>query len=184
MKNLNLLLCVTLAVFIHLPGHAKEPTERKCPFEVWLGRQSNSGPFGEFSSAVVSKPSKALERKIAEVDLSWKVSVSVVHGAHLELPVTSNGYTTTVNGTVSSVRELEMLMLDKESSYIVAIISPREKSSFRNLLSLNIRVTEGPLKNAIVHLRNDKFPADRTNGFVAVYRVPDLIWDWRRRPYL
>ncbi|WP_145250498.1 hypothetical protein [Aeoliella mucimassa] len=178
----------------------QEPDPQQNSFALWLGRQTNvSRPFLSWGP---SDPRDFVASDYDLIDDRWKenggqIDLQVIRGSKVKLPETPNGYTTLVNGEVSTLffmtkvplpryeeGELPLerrippqptgvkLPIRKDSLYIVGITRLGE-STLQGGYSLNVRIKEGPLAGAIVYLRDYEHPESVGDPFVAIYKIPD-----------
>ncbi len=80
----------------------------QCPHAMWLGRQTNAGPFIDaggklhFKDVVESK-GNLVDRVWGEEKDSMSIDLRIVAGSKVRLPDTLNGYVTLINGEIGCV---------------------------------------------------------------------------------
>lgn len=123
----------------------------------WLGPQT--------------QPESAQEG-FALFDDLYKVSLIVVRGDELKSMKVPNivHFDDTVRRAPADWPE----HIEKDAKYVLGRIRKKGRSHVA-VYTLDCRIEDGPLKGAVVHLRDGRLPEDLTGEFAAYYRIPDEV---------
>ena len=133
-------------------------------FEDWLGPQTNEN--ATVSSPVVGTviDSKS-DRKLSRYDVSLKL----VRGKDIEIPASDNPVVTLVDGQPAEVKKVKLI---DNRIYLVGRVQLKPKQLGWRFYTLNLRVKKGPLKGAVVHLRDGSLQNSIRDACIAVYPIP------------
>lgn len=135
------------------------------PFEKWLGPQKNS----LINRNVVRE---AIDRAKHEKLSCYNFSLLVVKGSDLKLPTSENPV---VIFDGSEFKEVMSFTADANSKYLLSTFQLKKDQLGWRFYTLNVRVSDGALKGAIIHLRNDRIQETISEPCIAVYRIPSEI---------
>lgn len=172
-------LCNSLAygllfVFASVVAEAQDAQGRP-PFKSWLGPQTNK--TARFPSVVGQVIDVARHDKLPRYDLSLKI----IKGTGLRMPASKNAIVT-FDGT--EFQQTKDFAGDKDARYVVAQMQLKKGQPGWRFYTLNVRITAGALKGAVVHLRDGKIQDSMTDPCIAVYRIPgDLKVDEGNVPF-
>lgn len=132
------------------------------PFEKWLGPQKN----GLINRNVVRD---TIDRAKHEKLSCYNFSLLVVNGSELKLPTSENPI---VIFDGKEFKEVMSFVADANSKYLVSTFQLKKDQLGWRFYTLNVRVSDGELKGAIVHLRNDRIQETISEPCIAVYKIP------------
>ena len=122
----------------------------------WLGPQT-------IDPMIAAGPGYKLER--------YRVDLRVVEAADFEMPETTNDVVTFSDGEFGP---FELRAVEGARPLLVGSLRLEAELGWR-FYNLDVRVLEGPLRGALVHLRDGQLPASITDPYVAVYPIPDDV---------
>lgn len=131
-------------------------------FEKWLGPQKNSiADFGVVREVIDHRENRKLKL--------YDMGVKVVKGSELRVSDSENPLVVYEQGEFKQVKSFTA---DAESLYILTTFQLKKNQLGWVFYSLNVRVTDGELKGAIVHLRDDKIQESIKDPCFAIYKLP------------
>jgi hypothetical protein len=137
-------------------------------WEAWLGPQSNKQATLEatlFQPVVGSPVDQAKDPRIS----NHEISLRVVKGADLRIPQSENP-TVTFSGT--AFQQTAGFRPDPNALYLVGQMQLKKGQLGERFYTLNVRIKDGPLKGAVVHLRDGNIQESIKDPCTAVYRLP------------
>jgi hypothetical protein len=161
MSRLETLIALAIFVVATSTVHAND----QHAFSKWLGPQTNENatPF----TPVVGKPIYlAKHDKLPRYD----ISLEIVKGGDLKLPVSENGIITFDGREFSKLKDFHP---DKDGTYLFCRMQLKPEKIGWRFYTLNARITDGKLKGAVVHLRDGRIQDSITDPCVAIYKIPD-----------
>lgn len=162
------LIAFLVAAMLAPPAPAQE-SDASRPFAYWLGPQTNKR-INRFDR-VVGKPFDVTkDEKLQKYDISLRV----VKGRDMKLPDSQNAVITYQDRKFRKKRRFQP---QQETLYLVAQMQLKKKRLGWRFFTMNFRVKEGPLKGAIVHLRDGSGPKSILDPYIAVYALPDKYAD-------
>lgn len=162
------LICVLLVLF----ASCADSVRPQLQFREWLGPQTNEkaglfdvvGPPPVVGSPIDIANHEKLRR--------YEIDLKVVQGADLDVPDSENPVVTFDGRGFQHSKDFRA---DHEARYLVGKVLLRNDESGWGFYTLNVRVTDGDLKGAIVHLRDGKIQDEITDPCIAIYRIPDVL---------
>ena len=131
-------------------------------FSPWLGPQN----IERVQS--LSRWQQAVESRMKDYD----VAVAVESGKNIKIPIgLEDQIVVCVDGKIVATKTCH---IDPSKKYVVGKFSLTSATG-RRIYSLNIRVTRGPLKGAVIHLRDNLCPETIEGPFWSVYEVPSNL---------
>lgn len=124
-------------------------------FASWLGPQS-------IDPMIAAAGDGKLER--------YRLDLRVVESAGFEMPETSNGFVTFSDGEFG---RFESRVLETAARLLLVGTLQLEAERGWRFYALDVRVSDGPLGGAVVHLRDGRLPASISDPYLAVYPIPD-----------
>ena len=102
----------------------------------------------------------------------YEISLNIVKGADLRLPASENAIVT-FDGT--EFRQTKDFDSDKDSLYLLGQMQLQKDKLGWRFYTFNVRITDGALEGAVVHLRDGKIQDSITDPCIAVYSIPDDV---------
>jgi len=164
MRFAILTLVVSLALITTISNTARSEDEKPSPISTWLGPQQNDKVARTFVLVVGRPIDKEMDHRLSK----YKLGLRIVRGSKIELPKTSNPLVT-FDG--KKYIQDDNFKPDPDELYVVTTIQLDAPLGWR-IYTLNARVKSGPLKDAIVHFRDDKIQESIQGPCHAVYKVP------------
>ena len=159
-------------VLLALAPSCAGPIRPQLPFSEWLGPQTNekAGPWDVVGPPIVvgSPIDAAKHDKLSR----YEITLEVVKGADIKLPDSKNPIVTFDGRGFTQVEDFSP---DHVALYLVGKMQLWKDEGGWRFYTLNLRVTDGNLKGAIVHLRDGKIQDDITDSCIAIYRIPDNL---------
>jgi len=138
--------------------------QTQSPFSKWLGAQTNE-KAPQFAP-VVGKP---LDRGKHDKLRRYEISLKIVKGASLKLPSSENAIVTFGE---RGIQQIESFQSKDDALYLLGTMQLEKHELGWRFYTLNVRVTAGELKGAVVHLRDGKLQKSITDPCIAIYRIP------------
>jgi hypothetical protein len=167
-KHSVLVLVAAIVISSASGGESQEPVPSA--FSKWLGPQENEKYPGKPDRWVVADP--VVERVITQKDhprlSKYEISLSVVKGSQVRVPESANALLVFDGKSFQRIKQFEPR---RESKYVFGKISLKAEYGWR-IYTLNVRVTKGRLKGAIVHLWDGKVPDSIEDPYISAFEIP------------
>lgn len=163
MARMKTLIVVAFFLFTIGTIRADDPPA----FSDWLGPQTNDD-----ASVFAPVVGKRIDPKNHDKLPRYKITLEIVDGGDLRLPLSENP-TTTFDGKEFS--QLTDFHPDKDAAYLLCRMQLKPGALGWRFYTMNARITDGKLKGAIVHFRDGKIQESITDPCIAVYRIPEGI---------
>jgi hypothetical protein len=154
---------IALAIFVVATSTVRANDQPA--FSKWLGPQTNDNatPF----APVVGKPiDPAKHDKLPRYDLTLEIA----KGGDLKIPVSENAIITFEGKEFQKLKDFHP---DKDATYLFCRMQLKPDKRGWRFYTLNVRITDGNLKGAVVHLRDGRIQDSITDPCLAIYKIPD-----------
>jgi hypothetical protein len=156
-------LCVAVVAMSLYIGHTNQA--RRNSFATWLGPQE---PF----RSVFGSTDRVHDIENHPLLRSYDISLHVVLGGSLEIRESPNGV---VGFDGRDIMEEKQLTVESDDTLLVGRIKLRTGERWKRFYSLDLRVRQGPLKGAVVHVRDGKIQNSVVDECVCIYFIPPGI---------
>lgn len=157
----TIICCCIMCGFVRSSVSDDAPKSRDAVLQhapKWLGSQTQP---------------KSVREGFTDFDELYSVSLIVIPGDKLKAMKDLRNvvhFDETVRRAPEDWRE----HVENDAKYVLGRINKKERWHLA-VYTVDCRIEDGPLKGAIVHLRDNRFPEDKTTDMAAYYRIPDDI---------
>lgn len=131
-------------------------------FDTWLGPQKELS----WASGIPS------DEKKKAIFSNYNISLEVIKGSDFKLPKTKNATVTLGKSGLQGIKDFKV---EPNAKYLFGKLQWKKSQMNWRFYIFTVRVKNGALKGAVVHLRDGKFQKSFADPCFAVYKIPEQI---------